>query len=1230
MRRRILSALIPLLVSAPGLADAQTIVGRLEEEGGGPLRTAFVVLQDAAGRDRGSILTDTLGRFVLRAPHAGDYTLRIEQIGRRTTTSDTIRVAEGESRPFHMLVPRSAIQLASLTVSADRKCEIRPKEGLITATLWEEARKALTLAGWGDDQALHTFMLRRYEREYDPVTGAVRAETVDSTVGRAAAPIRSLPAEVLMREGFVRTDEGVARFYGPDATVLLSDIFLDTHCLQPRVHPERADLIGIAFEPAPGRKLPDIQGVLWLDRNSAELRFLEFEYRNLPYGIGSTFRPRLPFGGHAEFDRLPTGAWIIRSWWLRGPRIAVRAVPQSEVQVGASTRRSRGTSVAPGATRQHTIVGVREDGQEIVRVLPPRVAASIGPGALTGLVFDTTGLLPLAGARVYLSGTVHSTRADSLGRYRFDELPPGHYRAAIEHAGLAARGLLPNPRPATVVSGAATVTVLVAGPARLQIPTSAATAELAQLHRRISAASSIEELELIRGTVNFPEGTAARLASNGVIALRLYEIGRNPTDAQQARYALQSSLERDPRLAWAHYALGLSWIRAPGVRTRAWRADDEALPAREVAINSLQRAIEADPTLVDAALVIADIAMELRSPAELDEARAALDRVLRTGSDDARLHRARAEVEIARGSYAEAAGAATRAVVLAGDATAFRLLGIARLRQGHEKEGANAYFAGIARADEAALARYFEEIEPVASLSEKMQWQAAKFLERRSWLRRFWETRAAQDGVTVASRLAAHYERLAAAYSRYFNPVRQGSAPIRAVFRRSPSERVLPLDDRGVLLLRHGEPDTILRTLTGDDLLPNETWVYHFPERKQPTLFPFVATGTASGFWLLDDILHAVDWSGTGSQQGTLLDGVHDGKPGGKLDAAAGLLRDLATVDPRYGLLAVRIERLRSTAATTAPPSDTAALSDAQRMAARLGQDIYLEAQTIASELRNAQTAAYLTDSHRSFFERALPVVYDLITFRSRDGGTESIVPVAIGGAGLVPDTSGGQATYAVAVTMTLGGLDGNVAIVDTLYRVSSERPLRPGENIRLYLPVRNAPAGGVQQRLTARDANAPGTGITVGGPAEVPSFRGAALSISDLAFSEPGDDGRLRRGSAAIELVPGRRFAAGAEFRLFYELYGLGPGAEYTTRLSLERSEANGAWATVDRLLGRSGAPIAVEFDAVAAPEPDGVVRELRTLQPELEPGRYRLTVTVTDTSGAATALRSGVFHIH
>jgi hypothetical protein len=335
---------LPILLSFFALAtpgSAQTVRGRLlEPDSETPIAAALVLLIDSAGRELDGVLTDDEGTFLLRAPGSGTYRLRAEHIAYRTTTSAPLELAAGESRLYRMAISIRPIELSSLDVEAERQCTVRPEAGLEMASLWEAARKALNAVRWTERGQLFVFEVVRYQSELDPRTRVVRQQQADTT-WRMARPFVAANADDLVRHGFVQESPGDTSYYAPDADVLLSDAFLDTHCFEVRTRGE-AGLIGLDFQPVPGRDVADVRGVLWLDHQTGALRSLDFQYTGLDIGVPSTH-----FGGRLEFERLPTGAWIIGNWSIRGPIIA------------------RG-----GWGRPRTLAGIKEVGGTVLQIIP--------------------------------------------------------------------------------------------------------------------------------------------------------------------------------------------------------------------------------------------------------------------------------------------------------------------------------------------------------------------------------------------------------------------------------------------------------------------------------------------------------------------------------------------------------------------------------------------------------------------------------------------------------------------------------------------------------------------------------------------------------------------------------------------------------------------------------------------------------------------------------------------
>lgn len=312
---RLLLALVLLAAGRP--LAAQAVRGVVVDEGGSPVPAAFVVLVDAAGRSAASALSDPAGGFVLRAGEPGTYTVRAERIGFESTVSPALRLEAGATVETRVTVSSRAVALDAIVVSGAAGCAVRARDDAAAAALWEEARKALSVSAWTEHAEPLQVVAARWQREIDRSGLFVLAERRDSIVGRLPAPFRSLPAEELAARGYRREDGDGPWYYAPDAEVLLSDSFLDTHCFRAvRGRGAARGLVGLRFEPVRGRAATDVAGTLWLDARSAELRHLEFVYRNLPRADDWP-----GVGGRIEFRRLPTGQWIVDRWRLRMPLV---------------------------------------------------------------------------------------------------------------------------------------------------------------------------------------------------------------------------------------------------------------------------------------------------------------------------------------------------------------------------------------------------------------------------------------------------------------------------------------------------------------------------------------------------------------------------------------------------------------------------------------------------------------------------------------------------------------------------------------------------------------------------------------------------------------------------------------------------------------------------------------------------------------------------------------------
>ncbi|KPJ90536.1 MAG: hypothetical protein AMS18_10640, partial [Gemmatimonas sp. SG8_17] len=401
---------------------AQTVTGQVVDSASGALvDVGFMALIDESGHEVARTLTDRRGRFSLGAPQAGRYKLQSLRIGYRAWQSPLFELAAGQVLDYRLTVIALPVRLAEVEVTAEARCEVGPEGSARTAVLWEEARKALAAASWTASKRDLHYTMRLYERDLDRRARNVVKEQHTTRSGFYTTPFQSAPPEQLAEHGYLRHNwDGTATFFAPDADVLLSESFQRTHCFKAvRDQHDHPGLIGLAFEPVGGHSAVDVAGTLWLDESAAELRTIEYRYTRLPPDIRDQ-----RVGGELEFMPVPSGAWIVREWFIRMPAVGVR--------------------LGLGPVPDSVVTGFRESGGEVTRL-----AASDGSevyaaefATLIGSVFDSTNGRPLAGALVTIVGTDRSTQTRWDGTFHIAGPMQGEYAVRLSHPSLDSLGIM--------------------------------------------------------------------------------------------------------------------------------------------------------------------------------------------------------------------------------------------------------------------------------------------------------------------------------------------------------------------------------------------------------------------------------------------------------------------------------------------------------------------------------------------------------------------------------------------------------------------------------------------------------------------------------------------------------------------------------------------------------------------------------------------------------------------
>lgn len=357
------ASLLLLLLVLPMGAAGQALRGTLLDDGSGaPLQAVLVdALRAADDSALRRTATDARGRFGFADVPAGRYRVRVNRIGFRPWVSEEFPLGPGQTLDSVWRVASEAVVLTEIVVESENACRASLDDDRRMALVWDEARKSLSLLqrrGGGDSLE---FIFTRTRIQVD-TTGIERVLGRFPGGGRGLWPITSQAPESLAQLGYVQPRDTLSGpiYYGPDPEVFFSEPFLQTHCFRlvppPGDHP---DWIGLGFRPVPERELADIDGVLWLARQDATLRRLEFRYTRLWSWV-----PPGRAGGSLEFARLPSGQPVVVGWTMRAP-IASRA------PATAGRRRSDARTEAFFGSGRTTLQGFLVEESLVAQILGP-------------------------------------------------------------------------------------------------------------------------------------------------------------------------------------------------------------------------------------------------------------------------------------------------------------------------------------------------------------------------------------------------------------------------------------------------------------------------------------------------------------------------------------------------------------------------------------------------------------------------------------------------------------------------------------------------------------------------------------------------------------------------------------------------------------------------------------------------------------------------------------------
>ncbi|HSE65924.1 MAG TPA: GWxTD domain-containing protein, partial [Gemmatimonadales bacterium] len=355
--------------------------------------------------------------------------------------------------------------------------------------------------------------------------------------------------------------------------------------------------------------------------------------------------------------------------------------------------------------------------------------------------------------------------------------------------------------------------------------------ERAALQRLQDSLASVRDTLALRRLDRWLEAGAGGTVRGGglllrrsLVRIRMGQLGDgwNLGSAQRlARRATKS--EPDWPAAW--YLSGLA-----AQELGRWRAETGSNLGTRVGFSALEgaarqylRALAIDPGYLPALRALNEVASVLQDTTLIRSSVLPAFRhasATETGSD--------AAILLARGRYERLMGEADSSLA------ALRLYADLQQRSGTalhelawsgalagETDAVRIYYEGSAFDDSAAVAAYRSDVELLADDSTLAAFDSTQGEGRTEFLRRFWTLRDRRDLRSEGQRLVEHFHRRTYAERHFALLTNRRLSSIDDIYRSAD----LPFDDRGMVYLRQGEPDEVIRPVLAG-MGPNETWVY--------------------------------------------------------------------------------------------------------------------------------------------------------------------------------------------------------------------------------------------------------------------------------------------------------------------------------------------------------------------------------------------------------------------
>ncbi len=655
----------------------------------------------------------------------------------------------------------------------------------------------------------------------------------------------------------------------------------------------------------------------------------------------------------------------------------------------------------------------------------------------------------------------------------------------------------------------------------------------------------------------------------GFLAYRIGEVTAAKQHYDDAASEFEWASDLEPSWAYAWYGLGLAEL-ALGEHDLLFVESLREIfgtDALSKAANAFARAAELDPSFSEAVVDLANTALEHGREARLRVALQALRQASVTPAGNrAALLLARGRVERSLGEGDSALVAFRRLLQVGGDSGVGLLeLSRALFYVNRDEEAEATYYRAadmLHSPDAVDLLR--ADLEWIASEEEIAAFDASAPEGRKAWLANFWGRRDLLEVRRPGERLAEHYRRYFYALRHYKLGSRHRRYDVTNPFRTEQRA----FDDRGLIYLRHGEPDR-RAIYNAPDVEPNESWLYR--RNTNDLIFHFTARDEVSDYKLVESLLNVFGLE-------TALALQTQGFAAAPF--AAGLVESREILHPVYGKML-----------TGGRSQQISAISEERGFGGHA--------------LKRGTTS----DSYPLRFKAELDGIVQPLMIADQNRAPRVVLAFAVPGRALSASTVGSTVAYPLELRIAANRVGRNdlAAFLDTTRVFATRRELTRNEHLSGVVEVALDPGVYDFRVLLAQPGSDVGQ-VVAFDSLRVPAFDADELRVSDLVVGLEGRGLVWVAESDSVSVNALTTFPVGSALSLYYQVHGLAHGTPYRAKVEIKKEGGS----IFQKIFGGGRTPVSLTLEQVS----EGLATRVRQSidLSALKPGRYRLVLTIED----------------